>query len=121
MTIGKWDPARKSKKGFINTKKSGKIFYASLLEKRAFELWDEDPDVSVFYRPKFAIEYSFEGSTRRYLPDALICRKGEWFLVEVKRSEVMYSPKVLAKSKAACAFCYDHGYQFLMLTESMLG
>lgn len=107
------------KQGDYISKKTGKILhYRSGLEKKYYELLDQDQDVVAFYTEILNIPYYFKGELKTYLPDLIIQyvdgHKEVW---EIKPSSLTTLAINEAKWTYAMEYCQKRGIKFSVWTE----
>lgn len=107
------------KHGWIKVSKCDEdIYYGSSWEKFLIELCESSDKVESIHRCE-VINYSFEGKSKRYLPDLLIkLANGNFILFEVKPYRQISDPKVQAKARAAIEWCKSEGnYEYRFFSE----
>ena len=110
------------KEGFYESKKNNKkMHYRSGLECEYYKLLELMNDVASYHEEAFAINYMFEGTEHRYIPDILVQYKdGKKELWEVKPKYQMKLPKNQAKWAAAKNWCEARNIPFIVYTEKGL-
>jgi predicted RNA-binding protein Jag len=109
------------KRGYYNSEKSGKIFYRSSLELKAYIILDKDINISSFKPEPFSVDYVFEGYDRKYRPDLLITKtNGSKVLAEVKPHQEVKWLVNKAKFEGARKVCKDSGMNFKIMTDKYL-
>jgi len=105
---------------WVDTKKGGRIYCASLWEKRRCEALDSESLVLSYQKHPFSIPYFLDGVAHIYFPDFLVqFADGRRVLEEVKgwvRNETVWK----AKKIAARRFCKRHGLTFTILDSLLL-
>jgi hypothetical protein len=95
----------------------GEVFVRSSWEKRVVAILDRHPSVVRVWVEPLIIPYTFEGQTRRYLPDFLIeFEGGIWELWEVKATWCIKHPKNVAKFKALNEYVEQKGWNGRLVT-----
>lgn len=112
----------KVRRGKYVSVKTGKVFdYRSGLEERVFNLLDEDKDVLSFDVEPFKIDYIWQGTARKYIPDIFVVyvdgRKELW---EVKPKTQTEYDQNIAKWDAAKEQCKIRGWSFQLYTEERI-
>lgn len=108
-------------RGFVETKRAGKIGFRSLWEKQAAMMLDEMPGVVSFQYEALAIPYEWEGRRRLTIPDFLVLMTdGSTQIVEVKPRGYRDSPKESAKGSACRSFCLSRSWSYAIWDERTL-
>jgi hypothetical protein len=96
-----------------------KCFIRSSYELKVCFLLDKDDRVLFYDTEPFVIEYEFEDSIHRYLPDFLIKYKNRenLLVVEVKPEDQKRWDRNIAKEKSAIAFCENKKLDFEIWDE----
>lgn len=113
----------RSKNGFHESPKAGRIYYRSSYELTAFQKLDADDRVVTYIVEPFSLTYvNAEGNTRRYKPDIMVCYgRGLTLLIEVKAKWELKKEIVQMKAKAAREWCKSAKARFIFWTEKELG
>lgn len=102
---------------WISTKKGGRFFYHSSWERLFAELLDSSKIVKKFKYEPFGIEYKWAGHKHVYFPDFWFkLRDGREFVIELRgwnRGGRGYKER--NKLKAAKAYCFEKGIDFMYL------
>jgi len=107
---GYWD------RGYVETQKSGRLYFMSSWERRRWLELDADPDVVQFTRHPCRIPYQWEGNQHLYLPDVLIgYTDGSKVLEEIKPRALLDRPhkgqsRLLAKVQAGVDHAASQGW-----------
>jgi hypothetical protein len=105
---------------YLSTKTGKSIHYRSGLEKKYYELLDQDDDVVAFYTEIMRVPYYFKGEMKTYLPDLIIQfvdgHKEVW---EIKPSSMTTLAINEAKWAYAVKYCEDRGIKFSIWTEKV--
>lgn len=113
---GAWTPSHQFDPHY--SPKAGIVSYRSYLELNFFLRWDADPDILQYFVEACAIPYQRkDGSTHRYIPDALLLTQEGWKLVEIKPKFRCREWLNRLKARVATAFAKSQGWSFLLLTE----
>jgi len=97
------------------------IPFASLLERDYLcHLEFDHLDVSFFKAQPCRIYYRLDGRKRRYTPDFHVVRKNKQQIIEVKTEEQAQDEKNRQKYLIAAQSCSRKGYEFLVVTDSMI-
>ena len=103
-----------SKKGYFFSEKNSKMFfYRSSWEKRFMEQLEEDRSTFFYEVEPFAIEYKFDGSIHRYIPDFLI---NDELIVEIKPRFKLEEPQTIAKIKECNVYANVYGYTYKIVS-----
>lgn len=107
------------KTGFFNSKKNNKqLFFRSGFECEFYKVLEKRNDVVRYSAESLEIEYFFEGTTHRYIPDILVeYKNGKKEIWEIKPKNQTKLPRNLAKWQAANEFCKKRNWEFIVLTE----
>lgn len=105
-------------KGWYFSKKTGRIYYQSSWELRAFAHLDNDENVRTFKINPFRIPYSLEGVEKHYIPDILV----EYIddsreLIEIKPKRKLLDLTVKLKLLEATKWSLDNKIPFSVWTE----
>ena len=93
---GYWD------RGFVETTKSGKLYFMSSWERRRWLNLDQDSNVTAFQRHPCRIPYTWKGHHHLYLPDVLITYKDDTVLLEeIKPRRIVEDARVKQNKMAA--------------------
>jgi len=123
MEDGRWKPPYKnSKKGWHFSKKTDKwYYYRSSYEELMYNILDNAEDVVTYETECFRIEYYLEGELHITIPDIFVSfDDGSQTIIEVKTEYMLSDDKTLAKIEATQNFSEDNGYNFCLVTESIL-
>lgn len=107
------------KQGNYFSKKNNKdLFFRSGMELEFYKILEDKNDVSKYNVEPIEIDYIFEGSPHRYIPDILVeYSDGKKQLWEIKPFHQRKLPKNQAKWKAANEYCKRRNWEFVVLTE----
>lgn len=107
------------KQGNFYSKKNKKdLFFRSGMELEFYKVLEDKNDVLAYNAEPIEIDYIFEGSTHRYIPDILVhYNSGEKQLWEIKPKSQTKLPKNKAKWAAANDYCKKRNWEFIVLTE----
>lgn len=110
------------KRGYFSSSKStGKLYYSSSYEKRAYELLEQNSAVKNYKRCDFSISYKFNNKEKNYLPDILVTyTNGSKDIIEIKPNYLLKDEKNIAKFKAGNKYCKDNNLKFNVWTEHKL-
>jgi hypothetical protein len=102
----------RSKKGWHNSPKAGKVHYRSKFERSYYIEMDNDPTVDRYEVETIEIPYTYGNYPRKYFPDLLVYKNnGEGVLiVEIKPTNKLDLPINKAKFEAAKLFCEQNDF-----------
>jgi hypothetical protein len=108
-----------SKRGiFYSTKNKANIRYESGLELLIYKLLEQMSHVKSYQRCNFFIEYQFDTSIHRYIPDLFVeysCDQNE--IIEIKPNWQLKDMRNKAKFKAAKRYAKKINAKFVIYTE----
>lgn len=110
-------------KGYYNSKKAGRIFYASNYEKQSYIILDKLLGVKSYYPQEITIPYNYKGDIKSYRPDILVeLNCGLYVLIEVKPKYLIENDLNQAKFDSAKEYCNnsDNILEFVVWTEDDL-
>lgn len=103
---------------YFSKKNSKELFFRSGLELEFYKILEDKKDVNKYAVEPIEIDYIFEGSSHRYIPDILVeYTNGIKQLWEIKPFHQRKLPKNQAKWKAANEYCKKRNWEFIVLTE----
>jgi hypothetical protein len=109
-------------KQFYSKKNDRQIYYHSSYELAAFEILEQMSVVKSYDRVRYAIDYEYEGKTRKYIPDILITyQDGNQEIIEVKPEYQLKNPMNIAKLESLKKYCLEKDLKFGLWTEDQLG
>ena len=103
-------------RGYVETKKEGRLYFMSSWEKRRWLELDTDPRVVNFTRHPCRVSYQWNGNQHLYLPDVLIkYDDGSKVLEEIKPLMLLERPhkgqaRLLAKVQAGKDYAASQGW-----------
>lgn len=111
------------KRGEFYSKKNNKInIYRSSWELQFMEELEADDNVESYSYEEFCINYIFEGTKRRYLPDFVVKYKdGRHKIIEIGQKKQKAAGMDLAKITAAQEFCKKLKWEFELITDVHFG
>lgn len=105
-------------RGKTYSHKMGREFYfQSSWERDFISKIDSDKSISSFYTTPFSIDYVYLEHKRKYIPDLMLTKNNQTFIVEIKPSCFLEAKINLAKFKAAKEYCDEKGFIFEVWTE----
>lgn len=106
---------------FHSNKCNSDVFYRSSYELKAFEIIEADEQVQNFTVEPFSIEYEYQHSVHRYVPDILIKKTdGSRELIEIKPNYALQHDINILKRNAAIEWCSKNYMTFRIWTEDDL-
>ena len=107
------------KQGNFFSKKNNKdLFFRSGMELEFYKILEDKKDVTAYRAEPIEIDYYYEGSNHRYIPDILVeFNSGQKQLWEIKPKSQTKMPKNQAKWAAASDYCKKRNWEFIVLTE----
>lgn len=107
-----------TKRGHHDSPKSGKVYYRSSYELEVYKQLDAITDVVSYKAEAVSIPYEWNGITRIYLPDLLVCLiDGTELVIEIKPNYQLDDPQNQAKFLAAQAI---YGDRFEVWSEELI-
>lgn len=104
------------RRGWLQTKKAGRIYCHSSWERIRAKYFDQDPDVVSFSKDTFVVKYIFRGRVHSCFVDFLIVYADGTRVVEEIKGRTD-GRLWLAKQCAIQKACKRAGYQFRLLTK----
>ena len=123
MISGSWSPPSTGFKGehYTGIKNGGVTNYLrSSFESTYARMLDADHTVTAWEHEPFRIPYIFEGSARNYVPDFLVTRESDLFLIEVKPKMLTETEQNSTKQVAAQTWCEVNSVTYVSITEDDL-
>lgn len=107
------------KQGNFFSKKNNKdLFFRSGMELEFYKILENKKDVLKYNAEPIEIDYQYEGSSHKYIPDILVeYQDNKKELWEIKPKSQTKLPKNQAKWQAANEYCKRRNWDFLVLTE----
>ena len=108
--------ARSSGSKFHSPKIGREIACESIMERAAFKVLEEAPQVSLYCEQPVTIDFSYQGRKQHYYPDVAVqLDDGRVFLLEVKPMYLWADTYNLAKWDAATDWCRLKGWGFKVI------
>ena len=110
------------KTGYFTSKKNNKaLYFRSNFECEFYKILEKKTDVVRYNAECLEIEYYFNGTVHRYIPDILVeYTNGKKQVWEIKPKNQTKLPRNLAKWQAANEYCRKRNWEFMVLTEKGL-
>jgi hypothetical protein len=96
------------------------ISFESLLERDYLYWLDYAPDIEWFEAQPLQIDYQHESRSCHYIPDFHLVQAGRHVLVECKPDQFASQTQNHPKFKAACDWCRQQDWDFLLVTDQQL-
>lgn len=106
-------------RGHYTSSISGKTYwYRSSWELEYMKYLDENPNVEFWDYEPFSIEYEFEETTRRYIPDFQVhFTDGRKIIAEIKPGTLTGTQRNQEKIIAGEEWCKQNGYNFYIISN----
>lgn len=107
--------------GTFPSLKVGKlVWWESPLEKDYIHLLEPDRTVKFYQEQPLKIRFVLDGKEHLYTPDFMVWRGPKIQIVEVKPEDKVYQEKYQRLFRIVSQACNEEGYEFLVVTDSMI-